>query len=451
MTANEIAHWKFDDEAGNFATDSSGNENNGILFQGPVWSTNGKIDDGMSLSFDGIDDYVQINNSSILEVGKNGADFSVSFWIYLPQNPFTGEWRSLLHKGSSDVERTFAIWLHMNDNGIHYRISTASNLNEGGDSNGQIPFNSWTHIAYVKSGINLQLYIDGKLDSQIPLGGPSVSNNGPLYIGKDPWYKGTNCRLNDLCIYDRALSEGELSSIAVGNRLSPLYLNIFKEIFYFVPMHLAIQLQKSGEYIAALDWYQTVYAYNLPSGKSKIFYELELEKNRAPKLAQSQDWLIQWLNPHTLAASRPNPYTRFTLMSLARCFMEFADLEFTRSDSGSTPRAHSLYMTARKLLALPDLQTPASNDPDDIILPNPILDALIMHVDSSLSKLHQGRTFSGMKRQVENYISSSANSTATTTVNNQLPEIRQQWRHNFNSVSANIGYEAYSLQIHGVD
>jgi hypothetical protein len=194
-----------------------------------------------------------------------------------------------------------------------------------------------------------------------------------------------------------------------GNNIPDINPNYITEIFYFVPIQLAIQLQKSGEYIAALDWYRRVYAYDLPSDRSKIYYGLQIEKNVPPNLARSEDWLLQWLNPHTLASNRPNPYTRFTLMSIARCFMEFADLEFTRGTPGSISKARSLYMTARGLLLLPDLQTPISKKPDDIILPNPILETLVMHVDSNLSKLRQGRTISGMKRQIENYISTTSN------------------------------------------
>jgi len=30
-------------------------------------------------------------------------------------------------------------------------------------------------------------------------------NNGPLYIGKDPWHPGVNCYLDELKIFDTAL------------------------------------------------------------------------------------------------------------------------------------------------------------------------------------------------------------------------------------------------------
>jgi hypothetical protein len=42
--------------------------------------------------------------------------------------------------------------------------------------------------------------------------------------------------------------------------------NAVKEIFYFVPVALALQLQKSGQYLAALNWFRSVYAYDLNRG-----------------------------------------------------------------------------------------------------------------------------------------------------------------------------------------
>ncbi len=179
--------------------------------------------------------------------------------------------------------------------------------------------------------------------------------------------------------------------------------NYIQEIFYGVPLQLAWQLQKSGAYLAALDWFQTIYAYNLPPGKRKIYYGLERETNVAPILSRTDHWLTEGLNPHALAASRSgsNPHTRYTLMSLARCLMDFADSEFTRDTAESLARARALYLTARRLLLSPDLATPTVTSPEAIVLPNPLLDLLRLRVEIQLTKMRQGRNIAGMKRQVE--------------------------------------------------
>jgi hypothetical protein len=85
--------------------------------------------------------------------------------------------------------------------------------------------------------------------------------------------------------------------------LAPNYL---KEVGYFVPMLLGLHLQKSGEYLAALDWLQTVYAHNLPVNKRKVYYGLTLEENLTPEFSRTDDWLLRSLNP-----TRASPSSRW--------------------------------------------------------------------------------------------------------------------------------------------
>ena len=59
LTEGLVGWWKFDETDGNIAYDSSGNGNDGNLTNGPTW-TEGKI--GGALSFDGVDDHVNLGN-----------------------------------------------------------------------------------------------------------------------------------------------------------------------------------------------------------------------------------------------------------------------------------------------------------------------------------------------------------------------------------------------------
>jgi hypothetical protein len=182
-----------------------------------------------------------------------------------------------------------------------------------------------------------------------------------------------------------------------------------QELLYFVPLYLALQLQQAGEYVAALDWYQTIYAYNLLNrpntafDERKVYYGLELERNDAPGILERSDphWLLKGLDLHALAVDRPNPYTRYTLLSLARCFMEFGDDEFTRDTFESVGRARALYENARKLLRLPELQPPPVSEMSDSIPPNPVQELLRQRVELQLEKIRQGRNIAGLKRQLD--------------------------------------------------
>ena len=69
-------------------------------------------------------------------------------------------------------------------------------------------------------------------------------------------------------------------------------------------------------------------------------------------------WLKDALNPHDIVhnsynkatSARYDVFTRFVVMSLVRCLLDFADAEFTRDTNESLPRARSLYMQALDLL-----------------------------------------------------------------------------------------------------
>jgi hypothetical protein len=176
--------------------------------------------------------------------------------------------------------------------------------------------------------------------------------------------------------------------------------NHIQEIFYFVPMALALQLQKSGEFLVALDWIETVYTDHFETGKRKIYRGLFLEETIATQYVRNPDnWLRVGLNPHEIGAFRASAHTRFTLMTLARCYLDFADAEFTRDDGESVARARALYGTALALIALPEMQPPTTGAGATPFPPNPVPLALKMRGELNLFKLRSGRNIAGIERQ----------------------------------------------------
>ena len=134
-----------------------------------------------------------------------------------------------------------------------------------------------------------------------------------------------------------------------------------REAYYFVPLHLALALQSAGHYLASLDCFRTVYDYESqigPPNQRNIYYGLELDAKLpdVPLYQQADGWLLDPLNPHSIAATRRYAYTRFTIMSLVRCLLDFADSEFTQETGESLAQARTLYLTALDLLNLPELQ-----------------------------------------------------------------------------------------------
>src|SRR5262249_6141116 len=152
-----------------------------------------------------------------------------------------------------------------------------------------------------------------------------------------------------------------------------------------------------GYYLAALDWYQTVYAFNFPPAGRKIYRGLELEEGINSDYGQVPDWLLKELNPHIFARKRKNAYTRFTVQSIVRCFLDFADAEFARHTAESVARARTLYETAADLLSLPEVK-PDRPDPGGAYpFPvNPVWESLRLHAEANLAKIRQGLNIAGV-------------------------------------------------------
>ncbi len=146
-----------------------------------------------------------VPHSSDLDVASNNRDFSAEFWIKPEEGP-TGEYRAIAYKGTTSKERLFAMWLRPDNMHLLYRISTTSSWNEGRFSNQPLPINEWTHVAYVREGNKLKLYLNGILDSETTLSGSVINNNGDLYIGDTPWYAGMKGKIADFNTYNIALT-----------------------------------------------------------------------------------------------------------------------------------------------------------------------------------------------------------------------------------------------------
>jgi hypothetical protein len=89
-TSGLVGQWKLD---GN-ATDTSTTPANGTLMGGPLWSTDAKV--GTALSFEGVDDYVNLGNPTKLQL--KGA-MTLSAWVKI--SSFADSGRVIAQRGSS--------------------------------------------------------------------------------------------------------------------------------------------------------------------------------------------------------------------------------------------------------------------------------------------------------------------------------------------------------------
>lgn len=139
-----------------------------------------------------------------------------------------------------------------------------------------------------------------------------------------------------------------------------------EEACFAVPMHIGLQLQQAGFHQAALDWYRTIYDWTAPVDSRKIFFGLYLEQNTYLSYERTVSWLEDPMNPYAVAKTRPRAFSRFTLLTIIRCLLEYADADFAADTAESLPRARTLYLLALQLLQTEEL-TPGSSECEALI------------------------------------------------------------------------------------
>ncbi|MGK0189877.1 MAG: putative repeat protein (TIGR03806 family) [Verrucomicrobiales bacterium] len=206
-----VMHLRFDEASGTTTADSSGNGHAGQLLNG-VNRIAGRV--GQAVLFDGVDDYVFVPGATDLRLGDGNADFTIAFWMDLKADA-PGDWRVIMQKGADWNQRTLSLFLHPDSNRAHYRVSTTTQWNNGGDGDLSWPVNTWTHVACTKVGNVLTLYIDGAVDTSEALAEPVIANDGGFYFGSSPWTTGTNVALDEVRVYNRTLSASEILTLAI--------------------------------------------------------------------------------------------------------------------------------------------------------------------------------------------------------------------------------------------
>ena len=222
-TAGLVLHLPFDEGVGDVAFDYSleGNDSSNDGSHGfPTWGQ-GKMGSG-ALQFDGIDDYVEIADSDSLTPARN---FTFMAWM----KPESITWRG----GGMEKQQSYGILMRKtrgyavtcgfhitNDSGTRFVIHPRPARKYWGQSPVTFPMKQWHHVAGVYNGAEIVLYVNGVEIGRTPATGDLQKNAFPLLIGDVAAARFFRGAIDDVRIYESALSSAQIHQICDHGRLA---------------------------------------------------------------------------------------------------------------------------------------------------------------------------------------------------------------------------------------
>ncbi len=212
-----LGYWKGDDaERPGEAADSTGNGYHGKHSAGAAVSTELaplKIPNAGSIALDGATGVVTVPDAPALRLA---GDLTIAFWKRRTAN--AKDWSRMVGKGNG-AQRNYGVWQAPDgDSRILFQI-----YDPGGRpvidlwSPAATALNAWVHVVCTVSVNSVALYLNGAPAAHGTRNGEPGTSADPLTFGFAGFHTHWSGQLDDVRIYDRALSMGEIAYLAAGN------------------------------------------------------------------------------------------------------------------------------------------------------------------------------------------------------------------------------------------
>ena len=203
--AELVGQWLFDDGGGDVARDTSGNENDGQV-NNADWVA-GQF--GGALEFAGGASNVEIQHAEELSV----QEFTLMAWMNVPD--FTGAWQTIMTQNTDGPTRNYGLFINNGSGLIHYSFTSGNGWNSFNAAS-DVVNGEWRHIAATYDETTFICYVDGVNDGEEAVDLPPDNAESVVTIGS--WVGGGFIagRLDEVALYDSALSEAEVQAAMLG-------------------------------------------------------------------------------------------------------------------------------------------------------------------------------------------------------------------------------------------
>jgi hypothetical protein len=195
------------------ANDASGNNITGTLYGSPTLAQDRFGNANNAYFFDGVDDYIDINNALLYQP----TEWTYSAWVNLSSNPGLGLNSFILEIGGTGAAQALAI---NNSYTVSNQGFIASSYLVAGTSDayvlsGTLPIlNTWYHVAGIREVDTVRLFVNGVQVQKIATASSSISYGSPTNFATIGARVATgeyfNGYMDNLRIYSRALTRAEI-------------------------------------------------------------------------------------------------------------------------------------------------------------------------------------------------------------------------------------------------
>jgi RHS repeat-associated protein len=196
-----VAAYGFEEGTGTIAADASTNHLTGTV-SGAVWAR-GRF--GNALRFNGTSDWVTVADAQALHLTTG---MTLSAWVQ-PTVPMSGKASIVVKEVTGNS--TYALYANGSTNQANstFRSGTQSKSVAGGSA---LPVNTWTYVAATYNGSTFSLYINGSLAASNAVTGSINVSTGVLRFGGNTVGEYFAGLIDEVRVYNRALSESEITT-----------------------------------------------------------------------------------------------------------------------------------------------------------------------------------------------------------------------------------------------